>query len=72
MIAEHGEQAGWVRNLRANPDAAVRVGARRFTARARVIDAAADADLWRDVRARSEAKYGWSDGLVVELTPAPA
>ena len=69
MIAEHGERAGWVRNLRANPSVSVRVGARCFAARARVVDAAAEHELWRDVHARSQAKYGWGDGLVVEIVP---
>jgi deazaflavin-dependent oxidoreductase (nitroreductase family) len=67
VIAEHGENAAWVRNLRANPVVSVRVGARSFVGRARVVDAAAEPELWRDVRARSEAKYGWGDGLVVEI-----
>jgi hypothetical protein len=58
-----------VRNLRANPAVSVRIGARRFAGRARVIDAAAECLLWRDVRARSEAKYGWGDGLVIEIVP---
>ena len=69
MIAEHGESAHWVQNLRAAPDVLVRVGDARFPARARVIDAGAERELANTVRRRSEAKYGWGDGLVVELTP---
>jgi deazaflavin-dependent oxidoreductase (nitroreductase family) len=72
VIAEHGEDTAWVRNLRANPAVSVRVGDRRFAARARVVDVRAERELWRDVRARSEAKYGWGDGLVVELRPTDA
>jgi deazaflavin-dependent oxidoreductase (nitroreductase family) len=67
LIAEHGEDAAWVRNLRAEPRVTVRVGDRRFAATARVVQA--HGPTWRDARARSEAKYGWGDGLVVELTP---
>ena len=69
LVAEHGENAQWVRNLRVDSAVSVRVGDWRFTARARVVDASAECQLWADVRARSEAKYGWGDGLVVELTP---
>ncbi len=69
LIAEHGESARWVRNVRANPDVAVRVGERRFAARARIVSAEAEPALWQAARARSEAKYGWGDGLVVELAP---
>jgi hypothetical protein len=50
----------------------VRVGDRRFAAHARVVDASAERLLCADVRTRSEAKYGWGDGLVVELTPMNA
>jgi F420H(2)-dependent quinone reductase len=57
-----------VRNLRANPAVTVRVGAQRFAGRARVV-ATTDRRVYDDVRARMLAKYGWGDGLVVELTP---
>ena len=69
VIAEHGENAAWVRNLRANPVVSVRVGARRFVGRARVIDAKAEPELYEAVRARMIAKYRWGDGLVVEISP---
>jgi len=71
LVAEHGENAQWVRNLRVDSAVSVRVGDRRLAARARVVDASAECRLWADVRARAEAKYGWGDGLVVELTPMP-
>jgi hypothetical protein len=57
-----------VRNLRADPAVTVRVGERRFGARARVV-ATTERRLCDEVRARMIAKYGWGDGLVVELTP---
>ena len=72
LIAEHGEDADWVRNLRAAPAVTVRVGARRFAGRARVVSAELEPQLWNEVRALSEAKYGWGDGLVVEVTPTGA
>ena len=71
VIAETGERAQWVRNIRAEPRVRWRVGDRALTGRARVIDPALEPALVRAVRARSEAKYGWGDGLVVELTPPP-
>jgi deazaflavin-dependent oxidoreductase (nitroreductase family) len=69
VVAEHGEQAAWVRNLRANSTVSVRVGPSAFGADARVVDSLVEPDLQRVVRERSEAKYGWGDGLVVELMP---
>lgn len=71
LIAEHGRRAHWVRNLIAEPAVRVRVGRRRLAARARIVDGRRDAGLRRTVRALSERKYGWGDGLVVELAPTP-
>jgi deazaflavin-dependent oxidoreductase (nitroreductase family) len=69
LIAEHRERARWVQNLRALPRVTVRLGKRTFPARGRVIDARAEPELARAVKGLSEKKYGWGDGLVVELTP---
>jgi deazaflavin-dependent oxidoreductase (nitroreductase family) len=71
VIAEHREQAQWVRNLRAHPSVRWRVDGASFEGRARVLEAARDAALIAAVQARSTEKYGWGDGLVVELAPAP-
>jgi deazaflavin-dependent oxidoreductase (nitroreductase family) len=71
LVAEHGLRARWVQNLLADPVVRVRVGTRRFRARARVVDRGAERDLVGAVRRHSEAKYGWGDGLVVEISPAP-
>jgi deazaflavin-dependent oxidoreductase (nitroreductase family) len=70
LIAEHREQANWVRNIQARPQVNVRVGDRRFDALARIVRENSERELAGAVRALSDAKYGWSDGLVVELTPA--
>jgi hypothetical protein len=53
------------------PAVGVRVGRRRFRARARIVDARREPALARAVRALSEKKYGWSDGLLVELARRP-
>lgn len=69
LVAEHRERAQWVQNLSVEPAVQVRVGGRTFAARARVVDAGAEPTLAQAVRQRSEKKYGWGDGLVVELQP---
>lgn len=69
LVAETGEAAHWVRNLRADPRVRWRVGDRAVTGRARVVDAVAEPRLVAAIRARFEAKYGWGTGLVVELVP---
>jgi deazaflavin-dependent oxidoreductase (nitroreductase family) len=71
VISEHLDEAHWVQNLRAHPGVRVRVGEDRFEARARVVDAGAERDLASAVQELSEKKYGWGDGLVVELSPTP-
>jgi len=70
LVAEHRERAQWVQNLEVVPRVAVRVGRRLFPALARVVDATAEPELARAVKKLSEKKYGWGDGLVVELDPA--
>ena len=69
VIAEHRERAHWVRNIGADQKVRVRVGERRFAARARVVEADRELELAQSVKALSDAKYGWSDGLIVEITP---
>jgi len=70
LIAEHRERANWVRNIQAQPRVKVRVGDRQFEATARVVHDDREPELTADVKALSDAKYGWSNGLVVELAPA--
>src|SRR4051812_39419790 len=69
LIAEHRERANWVRNIQAQPRISVRVGDRQFSATGRAVDDSREPELAAAVRALSDAKYGWSDGLIVELTP---
>ena len=72
VISEHHKRAQWVQNVVANQAVRWRVADGTFTGRARVVDAAAESELTEAVQALSRQKYGWGDGLVVELTPAPA
>lgn len=77
IVAERREEAHWVKNVLAHPEVSFSVGTRgemtsdvpRTDARARLVDDAADAGLAAQVRALMHQKYGWSDGLVVELDP---
>jgi deazaflavin-dependent oxidoreductase (nitroreductase family) len=69
VIAEHGASAHWVQNLQAHALVTVRVADRTFPARARIVDGATERELSEAIRALSEAKYGWGQGLVIELDP---
>ena len=69
MIAETGVRAQWVRNLQVNPRVRWRVAEATFSGQARVVDATAEPELNEAVQALSHEKYGWGEGLVVELIP---
>jgi deazaflavin-dependent oxidoreductase (nitroreductase family) len=69
LFAETGEAAAWVKNIRRNPEVVVRIGEQQIGATARVLDRETDRELWEQVAAIADRKYGWGDGLPVEITP---
>jgi len=69
ILAEHGCGAQWVMNVLEQPRVKVKLGSVSFEATARVLDAATDADAWRKAQDLARAKYGWGDGLPVEILP---
>ena len=69
LFAETREAAGWVRNIRRNPKVTVRIAEWHSHATARVLDRDTDRQLWDQVAAIATGKYGWGDGLPVEITP---
>ena len=69
LVAER-ERANWVRNIQSQPQVKVRVGDAEINAIARVVHDDREPQLAATVKALFDAKYGWSDGLIVELTPA--
>jgi deazaflavin-dependent oxidoreductase (nitroreductase family) len=70
LFAETGDAAGWVKNIRRNPEVSARIGERQIAAKARVLDRETDRELWDEVAVLAHRKYGWGDGLLVEITPA--
>ncbi|MBV9288723.1 MAG: nitroreductase family deazaflavin-dependent oxidoreductase [Hyphomicrobiales bacterium] len=69
LVAER-ESANWVRNIESQPQVKVRVGDAELNAIARVVHDDREPQLASAVKALFDAKYGWSDGLIVELRPA--
>lgn len=72
VISGGRENADWVKNLRVEPQVTVRVGSRSATAQpslARVVPPGSEPALTAAVSDLMHAKYGWSDGLIVELKP---
>jgi deazaflavin-dependent oxidoreductase (nitroreductase family) len=68
VIAEY-ETAHWLQNIRAQPEVQVRIAGHSFPAQARVLSAITDPELNRTIQELSRQKYGWGDGIVVELIP---
>ena len=71
LFAETGEAANWVKNIRRNPKVSIRIGGWRVDATARVLDRHNDRKLWDQVAEIAIRKYGWGDGLPVEITIKP-
>jgi deazaflavin-dependent oxidoreductase (nitroreductase family) len=72
IVSGGREDADWVKNLAANPTSEVRIGTRESSPVAvhgRALGSADDKALADAVSAKMDAKYGWSDGLIVELCP---
>jgi deazaflavin-dependent oxidoreductase (nitroreductase family) len=69
VIAEQRENAQWVKNIQQDARVLFRVGEQAYKGYARIVDADREPDLCAQVQRLSEAKYGWGDGLIVELTP---
>lgn len=67
ILAEHFDKAQWVKNIERNPRVRVRLGEREFEATARVLDQKRDAAAWKTAQRLEIEKYGWGDGLPVEI-----
>jgi deazaflavin-dependent oxidoreductase (nitroreductase family) len=70
LFAETGEAAAWIKNIRRNPEVVVRIEEQRIGATARILDREIDRELWAQVAAIADRKYGWGDGLPVEIRPS--
>jgi deazaflavin-dependent oxidoreductase (nitroreductase family) len=69
ILAEKFHDANWVRNIAKNPRVKVRMGDRTFEATARALDPERDAAAWKTAQDLEREKYGWGEGLPVEITP---
>lgn len=68
LIAEYATSQ-WVQNIRANAAVQVKLADRQFTAQARILPQESEPDLVAEAQKLSREKYGWGDGLVVEIVP---
>jgi deazaflavin-dependent oxidoreductase (nitroreductase family) len=70
IVSEKRERSHWVQNIRHNEAVTFRVGERTFAGVGRVVDPATEPELAESVSKLMDVKYGWSSGLIVELSPA--
>ena len=67
VLAEHFHEAQWVKNIERNPRVRVRVANQEFEATARALDEQHDREMWQAAQRLSREKYGWGEGLPVEI-----
>ena len=69
ILAEHFLKAQWVQNIDRNPRIRVRIGDWECDATARILDREADSADWQMAQRLAREKYGWGEGLPVEIVP---
>ena len=72
LLAEKFQEAHWVRNIENNPRVKVRLDGRECEAAARVLDPERDRAAWELAQRLGREKYGWGEGLPVEIVPESA
>lgn len=70
IVSERMEQSHWVQNVVHYSQVSFSVGDRKFGGSARLVKSNQEPALAREVSKLMDAKYGWSQGLIVELTPS--
>jgi deazaflavin-dependent oxidoreductase (nitroreductase family) len=69
ILAEMFHRAQWVKNVTHCARVRVRIGEHEFEATARVLDEERDQKIWETAQRLAREKYGWGDGLPVEIIP---
>ena len=69
VISERKENAHWVQNIIHDQRILFTVKSKSFEGTARIVDKHTESKLAEEVSNLMYTKYGWSDGLIVELTP---
>jgi len=67
IISERKEKAHWIQNIMHNPSILFTVNSKSFEGTARIVDRHNESKLAEEVSSLMHTKYGWSDGLIVEL-----
>jgi hypothetical protein len=60
-----------VQNIKSRPRISFEVDSDKYVGLGRVVDPEDEPELAKKVSELMEAKYQWSDGLIIELRPEP-
>ncbi len=69
VVSERREKAHWVQNIIHDSRVVFTVNSNSFEGTARTVDKHTEHKLAGKIASLMNTKYGWSDGLIVELTP---
>jgi hypothetical protein len=67
IISEHKDNAHWVRNIMHNSKVSFSVNNTTFEGEARIVNREKEPELAAEVSNLMNTKYGWSEGIIVEL-----
>jgi hypothetical protein len=67
IISELGNNAHWVQNILHNSKVSFSVNNKIFKGTGRIINRAKESELAAEVSKLMNTKYGWSEGVIVEL-----
>ncbi len=68
ILSERKKKAHWVQNILHDPKISFQVNSKTFNGHGRIIGDSEEKDLILKISAMMDSKYGWSDGLIVELS----
>jgi hypothetical protein len=69
VMSERGNSAHWVKNISHDTKILFRINKVIFNGHARIIETLEETQLAARVSELMKAKYGWDQGLIVELEP---
>jgi deazaflavin-dependent oxidoreductase (nitroreductase family) len=67
IISEHKGNAHWVRNIIHNSKVSFSVNNTTFEGEARIVNREKESELAAEVSNLMNTKYGWSEGIIIEL-----
>jgi selenophosphate synthetase-related protein len=67
IISEHKDNAHWVRNIMHNSKVSFSVNNTTSEGEARIVNREKESELAAEVSNLMNTKYGWSEGIIVEL-----